>query len=104
MPKNPHPPRGGGSKKPAPASSSNIDDTSFIVFSNAKGDPKKGKKVDNAAKDGQDIKGKGKAKQVKENAPAKKARARQELEKMVEVAEEVDLHWGQGVNYPVGTW
>ena len=74
MPKNSHPPRGGGSKKPAPASSSNADDTSFIVFSNAKGDPKKGKKLDNAVKDSQDIKGKGKAKDAAgpaEEAPKK---------------------------------
>ncbi|OCL12583.1 ATP-dependent RNA helicase A [Glonium stellatum] len=62
MPRNRHPPRGGGSKKPAPTSSSNADDTSFIVFSNAKGDPKKGKKIDNSAKDSQEAKMKGKAK------------------------------------------
>jgi len=40
MGKNPHPPRAGGaSKKAAPVI--NGEDSSYIVFSNAKGDPKK---------------------------------------------------------------
>lgn len=42
MGKNPHPPRAGGtSKKAAPLI--NGEDSSYIVFSNAKGDPKKPK-------------------------------------------------------------
>lgn len=42
MPKNSHPPRGSGSKKPAAPPPA--DDGFNIVFSNAKGEPKKGKK------------------------------------------------------------
>lgn len=76
MPKNPHPPRHSGSsknKKSAPPPPG-AEDTSFIVFSNAKGDPKKGKKTDNPAKDDANDKGKGKAKSAPdqpEDAPKK---------------------------------
>ncbi|KAF2087876.1 P-loop containing nucleoside triphosphate hydrolase protein [Saccharata proteae CBS 121410] len=52
MPKNPHPPRGGGGSKkssaPSPATN-NGEDTSYIVFSNAKGEPKN--KKDGKAKE-----------------------------------------------------
>ncbi|TKA74498.1 hypothetical protein B0A49_06569 [Cryomyces minteri] len=50
MPKNAHGPRhGAGHKKPAPAAPTG-DDTSYIVFSNSKSDPKKkSKPVDDAA-------------------------------------------------------
>ncbi|KAI9711806.1 MAG: hypothetical protein M1820_001951 [Bogoriella megaspora] len=48
MPKNPHPPRGPTKgKKPASAPQDG-EDTSFIVFSNAKGEPKKSKKSENS--------------------------------------------------------
>ncbi|KAF2762708.1 P-loop containing nucleoside triphosphate hydrolase protein [Pseudovirgaria hyperparasitica] len=63
MPKNAHPPRGGGpSKKPPPG----LDEGSYIVFSNAKDDDKKSKKQGNgtvkpAVEDkGSKVKGKGK--------------------------------------------
>lgn len=68
MPKNAHPPRGGGDsskkKKPAgpPANSSNADDGSYIVFSNSKGDPKKGKRSDAPAQESAENKLKGKGK------------------------------------------
>ncbi|OCK75643.1 DEAD/DEAH box helicase-like protein [Lepidopterella palustris CBS 459.81] len=74
MPKNPHGPRGGASKKPAPTVTSDGNDTSYIVFSNAKEDPKKGKKKDDAVKEDKDTKGKGKAKEPAgkaEDAPKK---------------------------------
>ncbi|KAK7516306.1 DEAD/DEAH box helicase-like protein [Phyllosticta citriasiana] len=59
MPKNPHPPRGGGgSKKSAPPPPG--EDTSYIVFSNSKGDSKKGKKADSATKNEADSMGNGK--------------------------------------------
>ncbi|KAF2838029.1 ATP-dependent RNA helicase-like protein A [Patellaria atrata CBS 101060] len=61
MPKNPHPPRGDGKKKLAANSNFKEDDASYIVFSNAKGDPKKAKSSNtqqNAAS------GKGKAKEA----------------------------------------
>jgi ATP-dependent RNA helicase DHX57 len=76
MPKNAHPPRGGskkpganGGKKPAPPPDDGLD----IVFSNAKGDPKK-KKVDNAPKPAAESStGKGKAttEPAAEDAPKK---------------------------------
>lgn len=51
MPKNAHPPRGGDPSKKkgsaaASAAATNAEDTSYIVFSNSKGDSKKGKKTD----------------------------------------------------------
>lgn len=61
MPNKPHPPRGGGgSKKPTPQQ--NGDDTSYIVFSNAKGEPKKGKKPDAVVNNTQGSKGNDKEK------------------------------------------
>ncbi|KAK8249177.1 DEAD/DEAH box helicase-like protein [Phyllosticta capitalensis] len=74
MPKNPHPPRGGGgSKKSAPPPPG--EDTSYIVFSNSKGDSKKGKKADSSAKNETDGKGKSKGKapadQQADDAPKK---------------------------------
>ena len=75
MPNKPHPPRGGGSKKSC--SPQNGDDTSFIVFSNAKGEPKKGKKADGAgnapqvSKDKAKEKGKDQSGQSSEDAPKK---------------------------------
>ncbi|GME44140.1 dead deah box helicase [Neofusicoccum parvum] len=74
MPKNPHPPRRGGSKKPAPPSLPPGEDTSFIVFSNSKGEPKKSKKTDSNAKPDANDKGKAKAKgapEQPEDAPKK---------------------------------
>ncbi|KAL0262886.1 putative ATP-dependent RNA helicase ucp12 [Diplodia seriata] len=74
MPKNPHPPRGGGgSKKSAPAPLG-AEDTSFIVFSNSKSDSKKSKKADPVAKNDTADKGKGKSKgapEQPEDAPKK---------------------------------
>jgi len=75
MPNKPHPPRGGGSKKPPPQQ--NGEDTSFIVFSNAKGEPKKGKRSEttvNSSQVGKDTgkeKGKDQPGQAADDAPKK---------------------------------
>ncbi|OJD29398.1 dead deah box helicase [Diplodia corticola] len=74
MPRNPHPPRGGGSSKKSAPPPLGAEDTSFIVFSNSKGDSKKSKKADNAAKPDTSDKGKGKSKgapEQPEDAPKK---------------------------------
>lgn len=74
MPKNPHPPRGGGGSKKSAPPPSGAEDTSYIVFSNSKGDSKKGKKADNAAKNDTNDKGKVKTKgapEQPEDAPKK---------------------------------
>src|ERR1700761_6860107 len=63
MPKNAHPPRGGPKKPPPPA-----DDGPTIIFTNAKGDPKKSKKAETATKVAESSKTKGKGK-----APAEPA-------------------------------
>ncbi|KAK7530925.1 DEAD/DEAH box helicase-like protein [Phyllosticta citribraziliensis] len=69
MPKNPHPPRGGGgSKKSAPPPPG--EDTSYIVFSNSKGDPKKSKKADSSTKNETDAKAKTKGKAPAEQQDA----------------------------------
>jgi len=75
MPNKPHPPRPGGSKKPPPQQ--NGEDTSFIVFSNAKGEPKKSKRSETTVNASQGSKDKGKEKgkdqsgQTSDDAPKK---------------------------------
>lgn len=64
MPKNPHPPRSGASKKPKAPAAIKEEDTSFIVFGN--GNEKKGRRgaasgQNDGASNAQDTKGKGKA-------------------------------------------
>ncbi|KAF2138864.1 uncharacterized protein K452DRAFT_276693 [Aplosporella prunicola CBS 121167] len=67
MPKNPHPPRGGGGSKKSAPSPANAEDTSYIVFSNAKGDSKKNKNKSDAAQGASDnSKGKAKGKSAVE--------------------------------------
>ncbi|KAF2258293.1 ATP-dependent RNA helicase A [Lojkania enalia] len=67
MPKNPHPPRGGAAKKPAPPQ----EDTSYIVFGNGK--DKKGKKAEGSSKPNDDTKGKGKGKEPANQGSSKSA-------------------------------
>ena len=55
MPKNAHPPRGPAKGKKPTTTPASGEDTSYIVFSNAKGEQKKGKKPGNPAQtDGSD--------------------------------------------------
>lgn len=72
MPKNAHPPRGGSKKPSAPPP---LPDDGFnIVFSNAKGEPKKSKKGTSTPTIAESSTGKGKAKEVEvpaEDAPKK---------------------------------
>jgi ATP-dependent RNA helicase DHX57 len=63
MPKNPHPPRGPAKGKKSASSANDQEDTSFIVFSNAKGEPKKPKQANPGAEAGSSVKVKGKSKQ-----------------------------------------
>lgn len=73
MPKNAHPPRGNASKKPAPKPAE--EDTSFIEFTNKKGNSKKNKKPDAEVKQEGPSKGKGKGNEpsngAAEDAPKK---------------------------------
>lgn len=76
MPKNPHPPRAGGGAKKKTPSQAEVDDTSFIVFGNEKGPPKKEKNIDTPEK-GTEAKGKGKAGEVPANDVPKKPSTRE---------------------------
>ena len=69
MPKNPHPPRGPAKGKKPAAIPTNDEDTSYIVFSNAKSEKKKEKKSDGptAAEASDKVKGKSKESQKPTN-------------------------------------
>ncbi|KAF2105099.1 DEAD/DEAH box helicase [Rhizodiscina lignyota] len=67
MPKNAHPPRGSSSKKPATKPVE--EDTSFIEFTNKKGDSKKSKKPDTGVTQASTPGSKGKGKELSNGPP-----------------------------------